>query len=170
MVKSNPKLDENTQGKVKPSHLYWLSRKPVFLLYFAPPIRATNTENAEKHRKIRVKNVSREIFLHQIADTSLNHLTIKKRWMDVSPIHLPYNDHEASCKDSLHNTPDQDSAIYRPIIKWITAVCTLQRSFLTKDGQSKNCPKSGRDRQRVTKRIEESPKIWISTDSLYKSW
>ena len=118
MVKSNPKLDENTQGKVKPSHLYWLSRKPVFLLYFAPPIRATNTENAEKHRKISVENVSRETFLHQIADTSLNHLTIKKRWLDVSPIHLPYNDHEASCKDSLHNTPDQDSAIYRPIIKW----------------------------------------------------
>ena len=59
----------------------------ILAVFCTPPVRAQNTENAAKRKKIRTKNVSRETFLLQTADTCLSQRAIKSDdWANRPPI------------------------------------------------------------------------------------
>ncbi len=62
-----------------------VEQKTSILLVLSTPNRATNTENAEKNKKIGAENVSRETFLLQTENICLNQRTIKEAMRGVSP-------------------------------------------------------------------------------------
>ena len=80
------------------------------LTFYLQAIRATNTEITEKSKKIAIANVSRETFIHQITDTTLNHHTIKNDDWAYRPPICWYQEFSASVAGIT-----KESAIYRPI-------------------------------------------------------